>query len=130
MRNYAEEQAVVGKIFVINNHGRSFCIMDIGFFIALILIVLSVLFTIYVQVQMRKGYLKLTTEYSYKKVIITSLSFILFSIFIASAYFIYSRSLEHSLFIFIVMATCVLIGFLKGMLFEYQIKRRTGGEKS
>lgn len=98
--------------------------MSINVLISLIIIALSISFAVYIEMQVRRGIVSLATDYSYKKVIAVSLEFVLGAIVVSCSFFLYSKSFEYTIALLVFMLVCILAGFLKGLLFEYQIKRR------
>lgn len=98
--------------------------MSISVLISLIIIALSISFAVYIEMQIRRGSVSLATDYSYKKVVVVSLEFLLGAIVVSCSFFLYFKSLEYTIALLAFMSVCILAGFLKGMLFEYQIKRR------
>ena len=101
--------------------------MKLIFIIVFILITIGFVFI--VESRIRSGRLKRVDTYSYKPVIQTGLIALYMAIIICILVYIFSDSLEASMSLGVFLLFCIIAGCLKGLLFEYQTKRR-GGHKA
>ena len=95
----------------------------------IIFIVVSIGFVVTVELMIRKGKLKRIDSYSYKPVIKTGLIALYITLIICLVIYFFSKSLEVSMSLGVFLLFCIIAGCLKGLLSEYQTKRRGGRKK-
>lgn len=100
--------------------------MEIIFIIVFILITIGL--APIVKSRIKSGRFKNANVYSYKLVILTSLIAFYIVVVVSLIVFLTTKSLEVVLGLGLFLFACVFAGCMKGLLFEYHIKRR-GGEK-
>ena len=98
--------------------------MESDLIIPLSIIVIAAGYAVYVELCLRKGTLHLTEEYSYKKVFLTATVFLMGALVVSSVVYIMSDSIDVTATLLVFFVACIFIGLAKGLLFEYQIKRR------
>jgi hypothetical protein len=94
----------------------------------IIFIFISIGFVVTIELMIKKGKLKRINTYSYKPVVNISLIALYVVIIICLLVYIFSKSAEVTLTLGSFLLFCVIAGCLKGLLSEYQTKRR-GGRK-
>ena len=94
----------------------------------IIFIVASIGFIVTIEVMIRKGKLKRIDSYSYRPVIKMGFLAFYIALIICLIVYLFSKSLEASISLGAFLLFCIVAGCLKGLLSEYQTKRR-GGRK-
>ncbi len=98
-------------------------------FIQIAFLVLVIAAAITIKYLIRKGKLKRVNTYSYKTVIGESIRHVCISFIICFLAYLYSKSLEGSLTLFIVSLFFILAGFLRTLYMEHRIKQNGGREE-
>ena len=94
----------------------------------IIFLFLSIVFAVIVELSIKKGKLKRVDTYSYKTVIKTTMRLFYVAIVISLVVYLFSKSVEVTISIGVLLLFGVVGGCLYGFLWEYQTKRR-GGRK-
>jgi len=94
----------------------------------IIFLFLSIVFAVIVELSIKKGKLKRVDIYSYKTVIKTTMRLFYVAIAILLVVYLFSKSVEVTISIGVLLFFGVIGGCLYGFLWEYQTKRR-GGRK-
>ena len=94
----------------------------------IIFIFISIGFVVFIEVMVKKGKLMRVDTYSYKPVFKRSIIHLNVAIIISLLIYLFSKSLEVTISIGILLMLGVIGGLLYGLLWEYQTKRR-GGQK-
>ena len=94
----------------------------------IIFLFLSIVFAVIVELSIKKGKLKRIDTYSYKTVIKTTMRLFYVAIVISLVVYLFSKSVEVTISIGVLLLFGVIGGCLYGFLWEYQTKRR-GGRK-
>jgi len=94
----------------------------------IIFLFLSIVFAVIVELSIKKGKLKRVDTYSYKTVIKTTMRLFYVAIVISLVVYLFSKSVEVTISIGVLLLFGVIGGCLYGFLWEYQTKRR-GGRK-
>ena len=94
----------------------------------IIFLFLSIVFAVIVELSIKKGKLKRVDSYSYKTVIKTTMRLFYVAIVISLVVYLFSKSVEVTISIGVLLLFGVIGGCLYGFLWEYQTKRR-GGRK-
>jgi hypothetical protein len=98
------------------------------FFLAITMLILSIVFAIIVEYRIRKGKLKRVDAYSYRSVITMCIRSFYIAIILTLIIYLVSNSLEVTISLGIFFLFCIAGGSLYGLFLEYQTKRR-GGKK-
>ena len=94
----------------------------------IIFLFFSIVFAVIVELSIKKGKLKRVDTYSYKTVIKTTMRLFYVAIVISLVVYLFSKSVEVTISIGVLLLFGVIGGCLYGFLWEYQTKRR-GGRK-
>ena len=94
----------------------------------IVFLFLSIVFAVIVELSIKKGKLKRVDSYSYKTVIKTTMRLFYVAIVISLVVYLFSKSVEVTISIGVLLLFGVIGGCLYGFLWEYQTKRR-GGRK-
>ena len=94
----------------------------------LIISFLSIVFVVIVELSIRNGKLQRVNTYSYKSVIKTAIRLLYIALAISLLVYFFSKSLEVTISIGVLLLFGVIGGCVYGFLWEYQTKRR-GGRK-
>ena len=94
----------------------------------IIFLFLSIVFAVIVELSIKKGKLKRVDTYSYKTVIKITMRLFYVAIVISLVVYLFSKSIEVTISIGVLLLFGVIGGCLYGFLWEYQTKRR-GGRK-
>jgi len=94
----------------------------------IIFLFFSIVFAVIVELSIKKGKLKRIDTYSYKTVIKTTMRLFYVAIVISLVVYLFSKSVEVTISIGVLLLFGVIGGCLYGFLWEYQTKRR-GGRK-
>ena len=99
-----------------------------GMFIVMFLL-FSIVFAFIVELSIKEGKLKRVETYSYKTVIKTTLRLLYTAIIITLVVYFFSKSIEVTISLVVLLFFGVIGGCLYGFLWEYQTKRRGGRKK-
>lgn len=94
----------------------------------IIFLFLSIVFAVIVELSIKKGKLKRVDTYSYKTVIKITMRLFYVAIVISLVVYLFSKSVEVTISIGVLLLFGVIGGCLYGFLWEYQTKRRGGGK--
>ncbi len=94
--------------------------------IGILNIIILFSFIIYVEYLLHKGKLRRKTTYSYKKRIFIGLEFICIASVLCFLFYLYSKSLEVSLTLWILSFFIILAAVTMGLLVEHRVKMRGG----
>jgi hypothetical protein len=89
----------------------------------------SIGFAVIVELRIKQGKLKRVDTYSYKTVIETTMRLLYTAIIISLVVYLFSKSIEVTISLGVLLLFGVIGGCLYGFLWEYQTKRR-GGQKA
>jgi hypothetical protein len=94
-----------------------------------IFVLFSIGFVVFVELRIKQGKLKRVDTYSYMTVIETTVRLLYAAIIISLVVYLFSRSIEVTISLGVLLLIGVIGGCLYGFLWEYQTKRR-GGQKA